>query len=95
MKSSSSASGPDDDGYWPVTEILEESSLKYKVLWGGTDPDTGEPWPSTWVPKSDCTDRLVSKWRAKLKLRNEGASGPAGSAGGGFLPSDACQVGGY
>lgn len=89
---SSSVSGLDNGGYWPMTEILEESSQKYKVSWKGTNPGTGKPWPPSWVPKSDCRDQLVTKWQKKVKLQEVDTYRP-GSASGALLLSYSHLVG--
>ena len=54
--------------YCPVQEILDESGGKYKVAWTGTNPDTGKPWPPSWVLKSDCSADLVARWHARAKV---------------------------
>lgn len=50
---SQAASGESD--LWAVTEILAEKGNKYRVQWDGTDPETGEPWPPSWIPKTYAT----------------------------------------
>lgn len=57
---------PDDDEVlWEVIEIVDERDKKYQVRWAGNDPNTGKPWPLDWIPKHDCTDRLVEEWKRK------------------------------
>lgn len=77
-------SQPDgDDEFWPVLQIIEESARQFKVEWVGIDPATGAPWPPSWVPKSDCTDDIVVKWREKKKPRpKEEGSRKSGRASG-------------
>jgi hypothetical protein len=53
----------DDNDYWPVSEITGERPREYRVKWEGINPETGEPWEESWVPKRDCTADLVEKWK--------------------------------
>lgn len=63
----------DAETLWEVIEITAEKGPAYKVKWAGLDPKTRKPWAQSWVPKRDCTDRLVMEWKRKqtLKKRRE------------------------
>ncbi len=53
-------------------EILEEG---YLVRWAGIDPDTGEPWKPTWVPKRDCGEELITRWELNEQSTAKGLPG--------------------
>jgi len=55
----------DEETLWKVIEITAERPKFYKVRWDGLNPETGKPWPQSWVPKSDCTDDLRKWWKKK------------------------------
>ena len=62
----------DEEILWKVIEITSEKGDLYKVRWEGNDPETGKPWPQSWVPKHDCTNDLVRAWkRAKAMKKFE------------------------
>jgi hypothetical protein len=64
----------DEETLWEVIEITAEKPKAYKVKWAGIDPQTGDPWQESWVPKSDCTDDLVMTWkRNQAKKKKEAA----------------------
>ena len=70
----------DEETLWEVVEIIAEKGKKYQVLWAGTDPKTGKPWPPDWVPKHDCTDDLVRAWKKKkLEGKHQKQTGKAKS----------------
>lgn len=46
IQSSQSSSG---DTWWIIDEIIAEKATRYKVIWAGYDPQTGEPWEPSWV----------------------------------------------
>lgn len=52
----------DEENLWEVEAIVAERGNKYQVQWAGVD-EKGKPWPLDWVPKEDCTDPLVLKWK--------------------------------
>jgi len=63
----------DEDNLWEVEAIVAERGAQYRVRWAGVD-DCGAPWPLDWVPKKDCTDPLVRKWKrekARKRKRDE------------------------
>jgi len=63
----------DEDNLWEVEAIVAERGSRYQVRWAGVD-DKGAPWPLDWVPKEDCTDPLVRKWKkqkARKRKRDE------------------------
>jgi len=63
----------DEDNLWEVEAIVAEKGSRYQVRWAGVD-DKGAPWPLDWVPKEDCTDPLVRKWKkqkARKRKRDE------------------------
>ncbi|KAI0067047.1 hypothetical protein BV25DRAFT_1835372 [Artomyces pyxidatus] len=60
----------DEDNLWEAEEILKENNKgQYLVKWSGVDPSTGKPWKPTWQERKDCTDDLVSEWRAKQRAK--------------------------
>ena len=64
----------DDQDVWAVNAILKERKNHYLVDWLGEDPETGKPWPPSWVVKHDCTDYLVMQWKKeKAKTKKEKA----------------------
>ena len=69
----------DEDNLWEVEAIVAERGSRYQVRWAGVD-DKGAPWPLDWVPKEDCTDPLVRKWKkqkARKRKRDEKISPPS------------------
>jgi len=59
--------------FWDVKRILNEKPGFYFVDWDGIDPATGEPWPPSWVAKTDCTDDLIREWKAAKRKKKEEA----------------------
>lgn len=59
--------------FWDVKCILNEKPGFYFVDWDGIDPATGEPWPPSWVTKTDCTDDLIQEWKAAKRKKKEEA----------------------
>lgn len=57
--------------FWDVVCILRESGSKYQVEWAGKDPQTGQKWKPSWIPKEDCTDPLIQDWKARKRARQE------------------------
>ncbi|KAL6310154.1 hypothetical protein BKA93DRAFT_821209 [Sparassis latifolia] len=73
----------DEETLWEVIEILAEKGSRYRVRWAGNDPTTGQPWAPSWVPKKDCTDKLIQEWKvaqAKKKRVKEKKSDGKGRA---------------
>jgi hypothetical protein len=48
-------------------EITGEKGKWYNIQKTGTDPDTGEPWATTRIPKTDAAKEVVDAWKGKLK----------------------------
>ena len=72
----------DEDNLWEVEAIVAERGRRYQVRWAGVD-DKGAPWPLDWVPKEDCTDPLVRKWKktkARKRKRDEKTSSSSSSS---------------
>lgn len=61
----------EEDGMWPVIEILAEKNNRYRVQWEGIDPTTGKPWAASWVLKSEANDLLVQAWKEKKALKSQ------------------------
>lgn len=62
----------DDETLWEVIEILAERKHQYRVRWDGINPATNNPWAPSWVPKHDCTHKLVHEWKKKqLRQKKE------------------------
>jgi hypothetical protein len=55
----------DSQNLWEVIAIVDEKRGRFKVQWAGTDPQTKEPWPNSWVGKNDVTSDLVKEWKEK------------------------------
>ncbi|KAI0328156.1 hypothetical protein GY45DRAFT_1326691 [Cubamyces sp. BRFM 1775] len=53
------------DDWYEAIDIVAEKRGMYKVRWGGVNPETGKPWPDSWVPKKDCSDTLIKSWKAQ------------------------------
>ena len=68
----------DAETLWEVIEITAEKGPAYKVKWAGLDPKTRKPWAQSWVPKRDCTDRLVMEWKRKQALKKKEAARKSG-----------------
>ncbi|KZT18411.1 hypothetical protein NEOLEDRAFT_1143431 [Neolentinus lepideus HHB14362 ss-1] len=65
----------DDKTLWEVIEITGEQGRRYRVKWAGINPETGQPWADSWVPKHDCTDDLVEEWKRKKARKRKGKDG--------------------
>ncbi|KAF8876922.1 hypothetical protein BD779DRAFT_1804118 [Infundibulicybe gibba] len=65
----------DDENLWEVIEITAQRKDQYRVRWAGLDPKTKQPWPLSWVPRHDCTDELVLKWKLKQAKKKKGDAG--------------------
>jgi len=59
----------DDQTLHKVVKITGETKLKFRVMWEGEDPNTGEPWKQSLVPKHDCTNDLVDAWNEEKKAK--------------------------
>ena len=57
--------------FWDVKCILNEKPGFYFVNWDGIDPATGNPWPPSWVAKTDCTDDLIQEWKGAKRRKKE------------------------
>ena len=62
------------EGMAAVDEILERRRVsggyEARVAWAGTDPETGEAWPHSWVPEAWLSADLRRK-RVRLPTRRE------------------------
>ena len=54
----------DSEQLWQVEEIMDERNGRFLVKWAGTD-ENEKPWESSWVPREDVTDDLVTEWRER------------------------------
>ncbi|KAG8728789.1 hypothetical protein FRC12_021486, partial [Ceratobasidium sp. 428] len=70
----------DGDRLYNVEKILDEKGRKYKVQWEGIDPATGKKWKPDWVPKTDCTDGLISEWKREKEARKRRAASAKSSS---------------
>jgi hypothetical protein len=51
----------------PTVEIIGGTLKEFKIRHCGINPETGEPWPSTIVPKSSVAPEVVAVWMIKIK----------------------------
>lgn len=63
------SSDAEGDNVYPVECVVAQKGHRYKVRWVGVDPETGEPWPDSWVTRSDITDDVVQEWKIKQKVK--------------------------
>lgn len=48
-----------EEGAWcEIKEIVAERGNRYKVVWAGEDPATGQPWKPEWVRVVSGTGRV-------------------------------------
>ncbi|CAE6437595.1 unnamed protein product [Rhizoctonia solani] len=83
------AHSDDEEHLFNVERILAEKGRKYLVQWEGLDPTTGEKWAPDWVPKTDCTDDLITDWKlekARMKQKGKGTSIKSASSVSGSVP---------
>jgi len=60
-----------DTDVWAVIEILAEKGNRYRVQWYGTDPDTGKPWPPSWIPKKDANQGKSQHLETRKQITTE------------------------
>ncbi|KAJ7776421.1 hypothetical protein B0H16DRAFT_1712791 [Mycena metata] len=51
----------------PIEIVGEKGKRYYEIQKTGTDPETGKPWATSWIPKSRVANEVVDPWKAKLK----------------------------
>lgn len=63
----------DDEQYFQVRTILDESKLKYLIDWED-DERTGARYDPTWEPKENVNEEAIADWEAQKAARKAGRS---------------------